>query len=87
MVADFISTDYGWLRSPDGTDTARVLLRLGAYHDGYFTHNDVIAQATKAGCSDWLIIDEELIMIDCCGDEGHGNSIKVLSYRPALLHF
>lgn len=30
MVSDFISADYGWLRSPDGTDSARVLFRPGA---------------------------------------------------------
>ena len=48
MVADFVSADYGWLRSPDGTESARVLLRPGAHRDGYFTHDDVIAQVTKA---------------------------------------
>lgn len=48
MVADFISADYGWLQSPDGTESARVLIRPGARRDGYFTHDDVIAQVTKA---------------------------------------
>ena len=48
MVADFVSADYGWLRSPDGNESARVLLRPGAQRDGYFTHSDVIAQVTKA---------------------------------------
>jgi hypothetical protein len=48
MVADFVSADYGWLRSPIGTESARVLIRPGARRDGYFTHADVIAQATKA---------------------------------------
>jgi hypothetical protein len=48
MVADFVSADYGWLRSPDGTKSARVLIRPGVRRDGYFTNDDIIAQATKA---------------------------------------
>jgi hypothetical protein len=48
MVADFVSADYGWLRSPDGKKSARVLLRPGARRDGYFTNDDIIAQVTTA---------------------------------------
>ena len=48
MVADFVSADYGWLRSPNETNSARVLIRPGARRDGYFTHDDVVAQVTKA---------------------------------------
>ena len=48
MVADFVSADYGWLRSPDGEKSARVLIWPGARRDGYFTNNDIIMQATKA---------------------------------------
>lgn len=48
MVADFISADYGWLRSPDGAESAHVVIRPGVHRDGYFTHDDVIAQVTKA---------------------------------------
>ena len=29
MVADFVSADYGWLRSPDGKQEARVLFKAG----------------------------------------------------------
>ena len=47
MVADFVSADYGWLKSPDGIESARVLLRPGARRNGYFTHDDVITQASK----------------------------------------
>ena len=47
MVADFVSADYGWLRSPDGETSARVLIRPGAQQDGYFTNDDIIMQATK----------------------------------------
>ena len=48
MVADFVSADYGWLRSPDGKESARVVIRPGAQRDGYFTNRDVLAQATVA---------------------------------------
>jgi hypothetical protein len=48
MISDFISADYGWLRSPDGTESARVVIRPGVNRDGYFTNSDILAQATIA---------------------------------------
>ncbi|KAF9511790.1 hypothetical protein BS47DRAFT_1363556 [Hydnum rufescens UP504] len=50
MVADFVSPDYGWLREPGDADAdgARVFLRPGKEHDGYFMCNEVLAQVTKA---------------------------------------
>lgn len=48
MVADFVSADYGWLRSPDGKESARVVIRPGVQRDGYFTNSDVLAQVTMA---------------------------------------
>jgi hypothetical protein len=48
MIADFVSADYGWLRSPDGKESARVVLRPGAQRDGYFTNSDILAQVTVA---------------------------------------
>ena len=48
MVADFVSADYGWLRSPNGKESARVVIRPGAQRDGYFTNRDVLAQVTIA---------------------------------------
>ncbi|KZV63088.1 hypothetical protein PENSPDRAFT_678122 [Peniophora sp. CONT] len=48
MVADFISADYGWLRSRDGSDSARVFFRAGQNREGYFTNEDIVAQAEKA---------------------------------------
>ena len=48
MVADFVSADYGWLRSPDGKEQARVLFKAGKARDGYFTNDDIIKQAEKA---------------------------------------
>ncbi|KIK78536.1 hypothetical protein PAXRUDRAFT_16820 [Paxillus rubicundulus Ve08.2h10] len=48
MVADFVSADHGWLRSPDGKESARVLFKAGKSRDGYFTNDDIVAQARKA---------------------------------------
>ncbi|KAF9513212.1 hypothetical protein BS47DRAFT_1458988 [Hydnum rufescens UP504] len=38
MVADFVSADYGWLRSPGGETSAY----------GYFTNDDMLAQVSDA---------------------------------------
>ncbi|KIK72661.1 hypothetical protein PAXRUDRAFT_21729 [Paxillus rubicundulus Ve08.2h10] len=48
MVADFISADYGWLRSPDGKESARVLFRAGKGRDGYFSNDKILQHAEKA---------------------------------------
>ncbi len=48
MAADFILADYGWLRSPDSKESTRVLFRPGKNRDGYFTHEEILAQATAA---------------------------------------
>jgi hypothetical protein len=48
MVSDFISADYGWLRSPDGTKSARVLFWPGANREGYFTNEDMLQQVDGA---------------------------------------
>jgi hypothetical protein len=48
MVADFISADYGWLQSPDGTESAQVLFRAGKGCDGYFDNENIQAQAACA---------------------------------------
>lgn len=48
MVSDFISADYGWLRSPDGTESAQVLFKAGKNRDGYFTYEEIIDQVSKA---------------------------------------
>ncbi|KAH9921218.1 uncharacterized protein BXZ73DRAFT_91841 [Epithele typhae] len=48
MVADFMSADHGWLRSPDGRESARVLFKAGKNRDGYFTHEEILAHATTA---------------------------------------
>lgn len=48
IVADFVSADYGWLRSPDGKEDARVLLKIGKSREGYFTNNDVLKQILRA---------------------------------------
>jgi hypothetical protein len=48
MVSDFISADYRWLQSPDGTESARVLFRPGANREGYFTNEDMLRQVDNA---------------------------------------
>jgi hypothetical protein len=48
MVADFVSADYGWLRSPDGLESARKLFQAGAQRDGYFTNANIIQHAELA---------------------------------------
>ncbi|KIM60193.1 hypothetical protein SCLCIDRAFT_16384 [Scleroderma citrinum Foug A] len=48
MVADFVSADYGWLRSPDGKEHAHVLFKAGKTRDGYFTNDDIVAQTGRA---------------------------------------
>ncbi|KAF9219380.1 hypothetical protein BS17DRAFT_798160 [Gyrodon lividus] len=47
MVADFMSTDYGWLRSLNGTKEARVLFRCGKGRDDYFTNNNICNHSTS----------------------------------------
>ncbi|KAG2141967.1 hypothetical protein DEU56DRAFT_754920 [Suillus clintonianus] len=48
MVADFVSADYGWLRSLDGKESARILFRAGKARDRYFTNDNILAHAEKA---------------------------------------
>ena len=48
MVADFISADYGWLTSPDGSEQARVLFKAGKAREGYFTNDDIIKHSAAA---------------------------------------
>jgi hypothetical protein len=47
MVTDFVSADYGWLRSKDSLDSARVVFRLGKNRDGYFSNEEILAQLAK----------------------------------------
>jgi hypothetical protein len=48
MVADFVSAEFGWLSSPDGSQTARRTIKPGKNKDGYFTSDDIALQANKA---------------------------------------
>jgi hypothetical protein len=48
MVADYISAQFGWLRSPDGERNARRVLRPGKNRDGYFTCDEIVEQAEAA---------------------------------------
>lgn len=48
MVSDFVSADYGWLHSPDGKESTRVLFRPGKNRDGYFDNSDIIKTTNDA---------------------------------------
>jgi transposase len=48
MVADFVSADYGWLRSPDGLESARILFRAGVRREGYFENKNIVEHAQLA---------------------------------------
>ena len=48
MVADFISTNYSWLCSPDGEKGAWVLFKAGTNRDGYFTNEEILGQVICA---------------------------------------
>lgn len=48
MVADFVSADYGFLKSRNGSESARVIFRPGKNRDGYFVNEDILKQAQKA---------------------------------------
>ncbi|KAH9923506.1 uncharacterized protein B0H18DRAFT_1105310 [Fomitopsis serialis] len=48
MVGDFVSADYGFLQSKDGSLSVRTLFKAGKNRDGYFQSNDVLDQLTLA---------------------------------------
>ncbi|KAJ3840965.1 hypothetical protein F5878DRAFT_672164 [Lentinula raphanica] len=48
MVSDFVSAEFGFLRSPDGLESAQRIFRPGKNRDGYFTNADVLSQAEAA---------------------------------------
>lgn len=48
MIADYVSPDYGWLQSPDGSQSARRVMKPGKNKDGYFTCDDIQEQAQAA---------------------------------------
>ncbi|KAJ7091775.1 hypothetical protein C8R44DRAFT_647193 [Mycena epipterygia] len=48
IVVDFVSSKYGWLHSPDGTRSARVVMKPGKNKDGYFTNVEICKQVKWA---------------------------------------
>jgi len=48
MVADFVSTDYGWLCTPNGSQQVRVLFKVGKPQEGYFMNEDILRQGMNA---------------------------------------
>jgi hypothetical protein len=47
IVADYVSADFGWLQAPDDR-SAHCVMRPGKNKDGYFTSEDIVAQAEEA---------------------------------------
>ncbi|KAH9923306.1 hypothetical protein B0H21DRAFT_701256 [Amylocystis lapponica] len=66
MVADFVSADYGWLRSPNGEEEARRLFKAGKARDGYFTSDSVVLHATVAMdiCDKWYPGERHIFIYD-----------------------
>ncbi|KAG2340211.1 hypothetical protein BDR05DRAFT_977477 [Suillus weaverae] len=58
--------DYGWLRSPDGEESAYVLFQAGKACDGYFTNDDILAHATKAMdiLEKWYSHEDHVLVFD-----------------------
>jgi hypothetical protein len=48
MVGEFFSPDFGYLRSLDGSTTARVIWKPGKNRDGYFDNIDFLKQVDLA---------------------------------------
>ena len=48
MIADYVSANFGWLRSPDGKCSARQVMKPGKNKDGYFSNDDICEQALEA---------------------------------------
>ncbi|KAJ6521374.1 hypothetical protein DFH09DRAFT_1097822 [Mycena vulgaris] len=48
MIANFVSSKYGWLRSPDEMRDVRVIMSPGKNKDGYFTNVEIREQAQAA---------------------------------------
>jgi hypothetical protein len=48
MIANMVSPDYDFLRSPDSAEQAHVVFKAGKTRGGYFTSDDVIKQASAA---------------------------------------
>ncbi|KAI0037719.1 hypothetical protein FA95DRAFT_1506618 [Auriscalpium vulgare] len=48
MVADFVSADYGFMRSPTGDESTRILFRAGKNREGWWESDDILDHADKA---------------------------------------
>jgi hypothetical protein len=48
MVANFVSANYGFLASKDGSESTCVLFKAGKGWEGYFTNNNVVEHVESA---------------------------------------
>jgi hypothetical protein len=48
MIVDYVSTDFGWLVSPDGKQTAWHIFKPGKNCNRYFMSTEILDQAREA---------------------------------------
>ncbi|KAJ3739722.1 hypothetical protein DFH05DRAFT_1406735 [Lentinula detonsa] len=48
MISDFLTSEWGLLKSRDGTREARVVFKAGKNRDGYFDNSDILRQVDLA---------------------------------------
>ncbi|EDR04580.1 uncharacterized protein LACBIDRAFT_330517 [Laccaria bicolor S238N-H82] len=48
MIGKFVSAKFGWLQSPDGKQSTRIIMKPGKNCDGYMTADDIVDQANCA---------------------------------------
>lgn len=48
MIGNFVSADYGWLSSMDGSKLTQILIKAGKNREGYFKMQDILNHANSA---------------------------------------
>lgn len=66
MDINLVSPEYGFCCSPDGSERAQVIFKLGKACNGYFENNDILNQMMKAMdiCEKFYPDDEHLFIFD-----------------------
>ncbi|KAF8155272.1 hypothetical protein BJ912DRAFT_453668 [Pholiota molesta] len=66
MAAEFVSAEYGFLCSPDGKESARVLFKAGKMREGYFDNNNIRKQTAVAMelCKKWYPNEDHVFVFD-----------------------
>lgn len=77
MVADFVSANYGWHRSPNGNESPHIIFQAGKACKGCLTNEDIVAQAehTMEILAKYYLDEDHILVYDCasthlkCSDE------------------